>query len=156
MEIVNRQYPEIYKTDEQIRNYIEIQAEINKMCKNKLPDFIEEQINNNIDIIIENLKSGIFPNDINFIFKTRRISLLSYTKEYAEKLIKQNGSLNYYFELDLNLKQKLFDVFNVKNNIVNIISEKSLKPYFEKHHISFEYPYLNTETIEEIEVENSK
>ncbi len=156
MEIVNRQYPEIYKTDDQIRNYIEIQTKIYERCKNTLPDFLKDQIDNNAETIIENLKSGIFQDNINFIFKTRRIALSLYSTEYAKKLIEQNGSLNYYFNLDLNLRQKLFDVFDVKNKIVSEISKESLKPYFKKHHISFEYPYLNTETIEEIEDENGR
>ncbi len=146
-EILNRQYPEIYKTNDEIKNYIEIQTKIYEICKNKLPDFLEKQIDDNVVKIIEMLKSGKFPNNIKLIFKTRRISLFNFSENYAKELIKKYGSLDYYFQLDLNLRQKLFSVFDVKNKIDSQISESSLKPYFEKHHISFVRPYLNTEEV---------
>ena len=154
IEILNRQYPETYKTDKQIGDYIAIQTKIYEKCKDKLPDFVEKQVDDNVEKIITNLKSGIFPNNPNIVFKTQRISLSGFTEKYAQEVIKKYGSLNYYFELDLDLRQKLFEIFNVRKKIDNEISEESIKPYFDKHHVSIKNPSLNLET--EIELDGQK
>lgn len=146
-EIMNKHYPKIYKTNEQIKDYIEIQTKIYKACKNKVPNSVEKQIDDNVVKVIERLKSGNFPSTIYFTFKTQKASLSNFSEGYAKEVLKKYGSLDYHLKLDLNLREKLFSVFDVKNKMEKDITATSLKPYFEKHHVSFDFPYLNTDDV---------
>ncbi len=152
IEILNRQYP--YKTAQQIRDYIEIQKNIYEKCKDRTPDFLKQQIEEKAEKIIKSLKSGACPKDCYLTFKTQKISLLNCSEYHAREHLKKNGSVDYSFELDLNPRQKLFDVFGVEKKISQEITEEALKPYFEKHHVSIKNLFLNTETQHELDQES--
>ena len=62
----------------------------------------------------------------------------------------KQGYIDYYVKIDLDLEKKLFDAFGSKATISSKITKENLKPYFDKHHISFDTPFLNKETEEEL------
>lgn len=154
IEILNRQYSDEYKTAQQIRDYIEIQKNIYEKCKDRTPDFLKQQIEEKAEEIIKSLKSGGCPTYCYLTFKTQKISLLNYSEYYARELLKKNWGVDYFFKLDLNPRQKLFDVFGVQKKISQEITEEALKPYFENHHVSIKNPFLNTETQHELDQES--
>ncbi len=154
-EIKNHQFPDTYTTEKQIKAYIEIQDKIYKACRDELPEFVEQYIDEKVEFIIEDLKKGVMPESKSFSipFKTRLFSLFNYGERYIKHIKENNQYLNYYFKIDLDLKEKLFDIFSSKVRIGSKITKENLKPYFEKHYVSIERPYLNTES--EIELEES-
>ena len=153
-EILNRQYPKKYTTNEQIRAYIEIESNIYKKCRNSIPPFLEQQFDEEVDKILEVMQEGKIPYDVNVTFKTQRKELSPYSNEFTENVLKRNGSLNYNFTLDLDLREKLFTMFGVRENVESKITKENLKPYFDKHHVSIDNIFLNTET--EIELQSKE
>lgn len=150
-EILDRKYPEKYKTNEQIRAYIEIESNIYNKCRNVIPSFLEQQFEEEVDKILEFMQQGSLPYSVDVTFKTQRKELSPYSKDYTESVLKRYGSFNYNLTLDLNLREKLFEVFGVKQSVENQIVKENLKPYFDKHHVSIDNIFLNTETEMELQ-----
>lgn len=150
-DILSRNYPHRYKTNEQIRAYIEIESNIYNKCRNSIPPFLDKQFDEKVDMILKDMQEGKLPHSVSVMFKTQRAELSMFSKEYTEDVLKKNGSINYSFNLDLDLKEKLFNVFGVKENALNYITKENLKPYFDKHHVSIDNIFLNTETEMELQ-----
>lgn len=147
-------YPKRYRrTPAKIANYIEVENKIFEKCKDGFPDFLEEQLDENVRSIIKELKEGRVVAVPEFEFKTKKNNLSMYGQEIADEIIAEQGYIAYYKKVNIDLKEKLFNVFGVREKIYSKISEEGVSPYFIKHHISPELPFLNIETVDALKKE---
>lgn len=135
-----------------IESYIALQKKLYSYCLAGMPAVIKQQIRDIAKNYLEGLKNGyntsisslkIPTNDFNLFPTSKRADL--------ERLIKENGSIDYFFPIEIDLQNKLFDVFGSTARIESLITDEALAPYLEKHHVSSKHPMINTETEEMIE-----
>lgn len=149
IDIKNNNFPKEI-TDKNRNDYIEIQNNMYTTYNKTLPDHIIKQIETQATSIIQDLKNGNKARLSSISIPTKRTSLTFYAEEYAAKLLAKNGYLTYSFHIDLDIEEKLFEIFNVSDKIEKNITIENLEPYFTKHHCSVVYPHLNTETEKEL------
>ena len=70
--------------------------------------------------------------------------------EYAYRQIKNLGYFDYKEKIDYDIAEKLLNAFGVEEQMKKLITERNLKPYLDRHHVSLKYPYLNAETEEDM------
>ena len=114
--------------------YIKIEKQIYEACKNELPQHVKLQIQEMVKNYIKDLKDG----------RSRRLPKIRFPISDPE--LYQNGYTDYAIAIDINLKEKLFDVFGSEARIESMITDEALAPYLKNQHISSKCPSLNIES----------
>ena len=157
-DIKNGKYPIRFVEygDRAIRSYIEMENKIYRACSEELPPVVKSQIRESAKRYLEGLRNGrnVYISAVKF--PTVDMDLFpSMSQEYKKQAIQSNGSLEYKVEIDIDMQEKLFDVFSSEEVIERVITDEALEPYFMKHHVSAIHPSLNTETEQMLSMPHS-
>ena len=143
--ISHKMYPSECKTPEEIKDYIITQNAIYKLYRHSLPKYLEEQFDEIVENPEESLLQMMRENELN---NTTAYLLLSF--KIKNGFLKRPIQKEVKFSLDIRPKSQLIYDFNLKERAISKLSKETLKPYFDKHHVSYDFPYLNLETEQEL------
>ena len=148
-DIMNRQYPSCYIRwgSKAISSYIEMENKIYRTCMNGLPAFVKAQIREQARAYLEGLKNGKDVRIRPITFPTNNLDLFSPVKRSnCKDELNKEGKLDYQFFININMQEKLFDVFGSELRIESVITDESVVPFLANQHVSSMCPSLNTET----------
>ena len=146
-DIKQGKYPGNFEKNNTVHKYIEMENQIFEACNNELPQQVKLQIQAMAKKYREELKDGRNSRLPKIKFPTIDPELSqNYSVDYAKDCINRNGYIDYAIPIDINLKEKLFDVFGSEARIERVITDEALAPYLKKHHVSCSHPSLNIET----------
>ena len=152
-------YKYLYIGDESVESYKAIENRICRECLIEIPAYIKNYCKLQAKKVLKSLKDGLTPEIEPLVFKTKDINLFSdINRAKYQKILDKGGYLDYKFNIDIDIEDKLFKVFNVNQQIKHLITDDKLKPYLKKYRISSNYIYINknTEKIIEDVLDNKK
>ena len=155
-QIKNHVYPQIYKTQQQIDDYVQMEDKIYNTFKNGDFSILETNgaVDRQVDNILESMRKGNrIPKPV-LKFSTQKTSLSNKSEHDAQKELAQKGFVEYPVEIDIDLNEKLWDVFQGNKIFQNQLTPEMVKHACDNNHVSSKYPALNLES--ENELINSK